>query len=322
MRLPHPQLESCLFAVDSAAELIDALGGACDHDEEAEILRLAELGIPPVTSSDALAVMFGYNPGLIWSLLHRTNKHYRQFRIPKGPGSRNIHAPRVALKAIQTWLSFHYQRTWEPSNNVFGFVPGRSHIQAARQHLRAAWVYSVDIEDFFPSISKDRVYDALRRLGYQSEQSIHVVSSICCLRDRLVQGAPTSPVLSNIVLDSVDKHLASLAAANDVVFTRYADDIVFSGRGAAPAGLQEDIKDAVVRDGWTLSSRKEYFAALPKRLKVHGLLVHGTQLRLTKGYRNRIRAYRHLTDANKVRAEDRAMIHGHLRYAAQVDSDH
>jgi RNA-directed DNA polymerase len=319
MRLPQPQLDAIGFLFDNPADQIHAMGKQCPFEEAEEIKRLFDLGLPPVTSPEALSVMLGYSPGFVWSLLNRTHRYYRHFLIPKGSGQRHIAAPRVALKAIQKWLSVHFQRTWQPSDNVFGFVPGRSHIDAASRHLSASWVYSVDIENFFPSVSIDRVQIALSGLGYRTEKSIATLSSVCCLRGHLVQGAPTSPLLSNMVLHDIDQKLASIAEGHNVVFTRYADDIVFSGRGEVPNDVLVAIKATIVGDGWVLADRKEELSSLPKRLKVHGLLVHGEKLRLTKGYRNRIRAYRHLSGRGKIAEDDQAKIAGHINYAVQVE---
>ncbi|MBT5035916.1 MAG: RNA-directed DNA polymerase [Rhodospirillaceae bacterium] len=319
MRLPQPQLESIGFLFEAPSELIQAMGNECSPDEADEIRRLYGLGLPPVTSQESLSVIFGYNPGFIWSLLNRTPRHYRHFEIPKGAGHRQIEAPRVALKAIQKWLSHHLQRAWTPNENVFGFVPGRSHIDAAAKHLSSEWVFSVDLENFFPSVSIRRVKEALRTVGYQTDKSVEILSTLCCLDNHLVQGSPTSPVLSNIVLKNVDQQFASIAAEKKIVFTRYADDIVFSGSGDIPHQTLTQIKSVVSDDGWTLSERKERLSETPNRLKVHGLLVHGRKLRLTKGYRNRIRAYRHLLKNEKIKEEDLSKIKGHLNYASQVE---
>lgn len=319
MRLPQPQLESVCFLFEAPSYLIQALGDECLPENADEIWRLYKRGLPPVTSQESLSVMFGYNPGFVWSLLNRTRRHYRHFEIPKGAGYREIEAPRVALKAIQKWLSHHFQRTWKPNKNVFGFVPGRSHIDAAAKHLSSDWVFSVDIENFFPSVSIQRVGEALRTIGYQTDQSVEILSALCCLDRHLVQGSPTSPILSNIVLQNVDQQLALIAAEGSFVFTRYADDIVLSGSGDVPHERLAQIKSVIADDGWTLSARKERLSESPNRLKVHGLLVHGEKLRLTKGYRNRIRAYRHLLKNEKISEEDLSRIKGHLNFASQVE---
>lgn len=319
MRLPQHHLESVCFLFEHSSELIKAMGDKCPPEEAAEIERLFGLGLPPITSENALATMLGYNPGFIWSLLNRTNRYYRQFDIPKGTGTRRIDAPKVALKAIQKWLSQHFQRRWIPNEYIFGFVPGKSHMDAASKHLSSKWVYSVDIANYFPSVSIARVHNALEDLGYSTESSLKIISALCCLRGGLVQGSPASPILSNIVLKRLDTELAGLAQRSNWKFTRYADDIVFSGKDDVSQEDLNFINRLVNQDGWTISDKKIYLAKHPNRLKVHGLLVHGEKIRMTKGYRNRIRAYRHLLDSGKIKNQDLAVIQGHLNYASQVD---
>jgi hypothetical protein len=125
-------------------------------------------------------------------------------------------------------------------------------------------------------------------------------------------------VLSNLVFSPSDAILKQIAAKVGARYTRYADDIVFSGSGSPPAGLVEQVRSVITEAGWKIAERKDYLAMLPRRLKVHGLLVHGTSPRLTKGYRNRIRAMEHLTKHAKVRDEDAAVFQGHLSYAKSV----
>lgn len=318
MRLPQPQLESIGFLFETPTELVQAMGEQCLPEEADEIHRLFDIGLPPVTSPEALSVIFGYNPGFIWSLLGKTHRYYRYFTIAKGAGVRHIQAPRVALKAIQKWLGYHIQTVWTPAENVFGFVSGKSHIGAAAQHLSANWVYSLDIENFFPSVSSQRVENALQAVGYKTEPSISLLTKLCCLNGHMVQGAPSSPVLSNIALEKVDGYLASIALEHHSVYTRYADDIVFSGKDDVPDSLPDKVKNILIEDGWILSARKERLSVSPSRLKVHGLLVHGEKLRLTKGYRNQIRAYQHLLDNGKITVNDLDRIRGHLNYASHL----
>ncbi len=318
MRLPQATLASVCFLLETPSELIQAMGEQCSRKEAREIQRLFSLGLPPITSRESLSVMLGYNPGFIWSLLNRTHKYYRKFEIPKGSRTREIYAPKIALKAIQKWLGHHFERAWQPSEHIFGFVPGRSHIQAAAKHLSARWVYSIDLENYFPSVSERRVQEALRSLGYSSPESLSIISTLCCLKGSLVQGSPASPVLSNMVLQKLDRRLTKLAERSNCVFTRYADDIVFSSSSVDPGNLPRLVNSQVVKDGWAISERKVSLSILPERLKVHGLLVHGDRLRLTKGYRNRVRAFHHLLNQGKIKGDDLNMVNGHLNYASQI----
>lgn len=318
MKLSQPLLDSPLFQFGSFEEFDRAMAGSWGPDELAEAKRLIGLNLPPVTSLVALATMIGINPGLVWSMWNRPLRYYRSFSIPKGNGVREIDAPRVLLKVIQKWLSVQLGRVYRPPDHVYGFIPNRSHIDAAAVHCRARWIFSLDIVDFFPSTTKIQVVQAFRSLGY-NERSADVLSSLCCLRGGLAQGSPASPVLSNICMAEVDQHLGDIARAHGVRLTRYADDIVFSGEIEPPADLENDIRSVLAKTNWSIAENKVNHAIAPARLKVHGLLVHGDTVRLTKGYRNKIRAYRHLLERNGIRQEDLAKIQGHLEYSKSVD---
>ena len=318
MRLPHSLLESQFFLFGNSEELLAALGDSVEQSEKDEVVRLTDLRLPPIASRDVLATMLGINPGLLWSFEYRPAKHYRRFTIPKGNGrERVIIAPRVALKVLQKWLSVQLQRSYVPSNHVFGFIPGRSHIEAAKVHRRADWTYSVDIADFFPTTPLHVIQEVFESLGYRVEAS-EMLARICCYQGFLAQGAPSSPVLSNLALRHIDAQLAWLAEVFDVRLSRYADDIVFSGVGAFPDKLATEIEGLFVRAPWALAPDKTEFRSLPARLKVHGLLVHGEEVRLTKGYRKKLRAYAHLMANGRVRQEDRQKIAGHLQYERHV----
>jgi retron-type reverse transcriptase len=222
------------------------------------------------------------------------------------------------LKLIQRWLNYHWGVVWQAPNCVHGFVAGKSHISAARAHLNAQWVISADIEGFFPSVQSNRVKQGLQQLGYDND-SLSILDNLVCLNGALTQGAPTSPILSNIVLNDLDIELQALSKKFGIVYTRYADDIVFSGKAKMPEDLDVTIKDIIEGDGWSIAEKKFRIMALPERLKVHGLLVHGEEVRLTKGYRNRIRAFRHLIENGKVREADIQKLSGHIAYADFID---
>ena len=185
MRLPHNLTERLTLVAGSYAELSAALGDAAGVKELAEIERLSAAGLPPITSLAALSVMTGYNPGFVWALANRTTRYYRVFEIPKGKATRQIEAPRVALKMIQKWLSHHFSAKWKPLDEVHGFVPGRSHLSAASAHLRADWILSIDLEDFFPSTPIDQIKGSLRKLGYQDGEGLELLANLLSFRGRL-----------------------------------------------------------------------------------------------------------------------------------------
>ncbi|MEC5385530.1 reverse transcriptase family protein [Uliginosibacterium sp. H3] len=320
MKLPRPFVESRYFQFSSLSELKKALEGM-DEPSFAEMHRLDSLQLPPIANAQVLATMFGINPGIIWSFVTRPQQHYRSFSIPKGNGVRNIDAPRVALKVLQKWLSIRFQEAYSPPSHVFGFIPGSSHVKAAAIHCGAQWVFSIDVQNFFPTTPFGLVESSLASLGFNNQTSI-LLAQLCCLHGFLAQGAPTSPVLSNLCFGAIDAKLAEFSQKYNVRLSRYADDIVFSGIGAFPEGLKEESIGLFVGSPWCLAEGKIEFSSLPDRLKVHGLLVHGETVRLTKGYRNKLRAYSHLIQKNAIDGENLNKIKGHLIYGNYVANFH
>lgn len=309
-----------LVSFSSLDDYLIALGPSVRKQYEHEIRGLYERGLPPVVSSRCLAVLFGYSTKFINVLSQNNKKYYREFTIRKGKKKRKIQAPRVALKVIQKWFGFHLAQSLNYQNYVFGFVPGRSAVDAARVHCNASWVYSIDIKDFFPSTDCATVKSTLIGLGY-SEKSVGLMTPIFCYGDGLAQGAPSSPVLSNLALRDIDRELKLIADTFSVKYTRYADDMVFSGLAEYPEGLRQLVENLFQFTSWSLSSEKCRLAESVKgqRLKVHNLLVHGDKPRLTKGYRNKIRAYRHLVATGKAKPDDITRLIGHIKYAESVD---
>lgn len=274
--------------------------------------------LPPVISPAALAVLFGYSPKFIHAMSEKNTNYYRSFNIKKGKKTREIRAPKVALKVIQKWFGHHLSNSVEFGKEVCGFVPGRSVLTAANQHVNAKWVYSVDIRDFFPSIPRATVQEELVKLGYP-ESGAAVIAKLCCFGNYLAQGSPASPILANIVMGEIDKKILCLAEKYNARFTRYADDIVLSGLDEYPDDLANSVKAVFNGTPWSLADDKEYKSVYPNRLKVHGLLVHGNKPRLTKGYRNKVRAYKYLQRTGKIQDSDQSKLSGHIGYADFIE---
>lgn len=318
---PVKVLPPLFVGFNSVEALVASLPEATRTAHEAEIRRVAALGLPPAVSLRTLATLFGVSAEFIGAISRTPSRHYRVFKIRKGKKTRTIQAPRIALKLLQAWFAHHLAAAVQLPDCVFGFVPGRSGVkEAAMHHCPASWVYSLDIRDFFPSITDQQVRDGLARIGY-ANNATGFLSRLLTLNGFLPQGSPASPVLSNIVFGPTDNLLVTLAGELGVRYTRYADDLVFSGGAAPPAELRDRVRAIVNASGWIIADGKEHLAQLPTRLKVHGLLVHGDRPRLTKGYRNRIRAYKHLLAAERIRAADLPMIRGHLAYSQFIEKE-
>ena len=117
---------------------------------------------------------------------------------------------------------------YEAPSHVHGFVRGRSTITNASAHLAKPCVLRVDLEDFFPSISASRVKDSLQTQGYNDE-AVELAVSIVTIAGKLPIGVSTSPFLSNLAFLDTDQALAEYSRSENLSFTRYVDDLIFSG---------------------------------------------------------------------------------------------
>jgi RNA-directed DNA polymerase len=157
-------------------------------------------------------------------------KRYVSFSIPKRTsGDRLIEAPATPLKIIQSKLNQVLQAVYRPRASTQGFVPNRSIVTNALIHVRQHYVLSIDLKDFFHSVNFGRVRGILMAVPYEvPERVATLIAQICCHKNRLPQGAPTSPVMSNMICARLDSQLQRLAQGHKCRYSRYADDITFS----------------------------------------------------------------------------------------------
>lgn len=282
------------------------------------LLVLHNKGLPPVDSLVALSVLFGYSSGFLKALSERPERFYRVFEITSGAKKRTIHAPRVGLKVFQKWFGHHLALATPVHESVYGFVRGRSPVAAASKHCGASWVYSVDIKDFFQTTPSEKISHVLLGCGYSADAAL-LIEKLCSYGGFLAQGSPASPVLSNLIFNSLDVEISNFCSTQNISYTRYADDLVFSGQGGFRDELRSFVRDIVTRNGWILADQKELLVASPLPMRVHGLLVNGQAPRLPKNYRKKIRAFRYMARLDRVVDEDKARINGHIAYAESVE---
>lgn len=308
-----------LVSFSSLENLLIALPQVAREAVRSEVTELLRRNLPPAANFQVLSTLFGVRPSFIFHLVRKPEKNYRAFKIKTGKKSRQIHSPRVGLKLIQKWYAEHISAAKSFPPQVHGFIPGKNGvIESAKTHCNSKWVLSIDLRDFFGQVTRERLLPQLAEIGF-SEKASELILSLCLFKNKLPQGSPASPVLSNIAFEPTDKLIIEAIIERSIRYTRYADDLVFSGTtDEPPEGLLEEIIRILHTNGWVIADEKTKLAKLPHRLKVHGLLVHNDTPRLTKGYRNRIRAYEHLLTSGKIRGDDLAKVKGHLAYAQLV----
>jgi len=184
---------------------------------------------------DDLAAKLGINHSYLVYYVYRIpiENQYKTFKIPKkGGGYRKIEAPSTNLKLIQKAIARELSEIRNFKAGVTGFVQGRSIKNNAIFHLRRRYVVNLDLKDFFNSITFPRVYGMLTKKPYNMPQkSAAVIAKACTFNGILPQGAPSSPIITNLICARMDSQLAQLAQDYNYRYSRYADDITFSTNG-------------------------------------------------------------------------------------------
>lgn len=248
---------------------------------------LMENGLPVIIDSTHLSELIGIDNAYLHAISNSSKHFYRSFRIPKHNGSKRIiDEPLPDLKIIQKWILKEILYKIPCSKFAKAYVPHTSVKDNARFHRNQEIVVSVDIRNFFPSVKSDAVYKLFLQIGYNKEVSV-LLTKLCCYNGRLPQGAPTSPYLSNLILKEFDEIISTYCVDNNIRYTRYADDMTFSGNF--------DIRKLTyLIDGelWKchLKQNKSKFKVMRQsRRQVTTNIVVNRKTQLTKEYRNAIR---------------------------------
>ena len=256
-------------------------------------------GLPALAHPKALAEAMGIAlPELRFLAYDRALarvSHYRRFTIPKKTGGeRLISAPMPRLKRAQYFVLDAILAHVPVHEAAHGFVPGRSILTNAGAHVGRDVVVNLDLKDFFPTLTFRRVKGKFRGLGYL-ESVATVLALICTEPDvdeleldgerlfaakgprRLPQGAPTSPMLTNLICSRLDTRLSALAASLGFAYTRYADDMTFSASGEAAGKVSLLLKvvgEIVASEGFTVHPDKTRVMRRGRRQEVTGLTVN------------------------------------------------
>lgn len=238
---------------------------------------------------------------------NHTRMRYRSFEIPKKSGGmRQIDAPCRGLKNILHYLNYILQAMHNPSVAAYGFVPGKSVADNAEMHVGQNYVLNIDLKDFFPSISQARVWKRLQLPPFNFKQEVaNVIAGLCAQRKVmedgsvkyiLPQGAPTSPTITNMVCDSLDRKLTRLANRFKLVYTRYADDMTFSSNHyvySESGPFWKELNRIIAEQGFTMNSAKTRLQKKGSRQEVTGLIVCD-KVNVVKGYVKDIRNILHI----------------------------
>ena len=183
-----------------------------------------------INTIEDLCTYINVYPNFLRYVLFVKKNKYKPFLIPKKDGNyRCIDAPCDELKYIQRQLLKFLENNYKFLDYQHGFIKGKSCVSNAKCHINKRFVLNGDIKDFFNQIHFGRVRGLFMNQPFNySNRVATIIAKIVCYDKKLPQGAPTSPIISNMICYTMDKQLNYIAKRNNCKYTRYADDITFS----------------------------------------------------------------------------------------------
>lgn len=228
---------------------------------------------------------------------HKKEARYRTFQIPKRTRGemRTIKAPDHGLLRLQRLLLTCLTASFTTSHNAsHGFVPGRSVLTNAQPHAGHRFVLNLDLRNFFANTHIGRIVAVLQLPPFGLvKEAAYLIANLCCDQGCLPQGAPTSPLLTNAVCQRLDRHLHQLAARHRCTYTRYADDLTFSGnRPVFRSGFHQELNAILAAEGYEQNEQKQRLQTPETRQEVTGVVVN-ERPNVPREYVRQIRAMLH-----------------------------
>ncbi len=269
--------------------------GQEEHDAD----KLSGAGLPVLATAVELAQAMDIDVGelryLAFNRRASRTTHYARFTIPKRTGGeRLISAPMPRLKSAQHWVLQNILGKLEVHDAAHGFRPGRSIVSNAKPHVGKDVVVNADLQDFFPTVTYRRVKGLFRSMGYS--EAIATILGLLCTEPEIAeteldgttfyvalgqrflpQGAPTSPAITNLLCRRLDRRLHKAGDKLGFVYTRYADDLTFSGSGRAKDNvgrLLRQVRWSVGKEGFQVHPDKTRVFRKARRQEVTGIVVN------------------------------------------------
>jgi RNA-directed DNA polymerase len=259
--------------------------------------NLASKDLPIIFDLYHLAYSIGIPPYKLINVIRDRDHLYNTYKVrKKGGGYRWIMSPNKELKIIQNWILVNILNKIEIHDSSNAFVKGKSIVLNAKNHINKELILNIDLYRFFDTITEKRVYGLIKNLGYTEKLSYDIARLLCVnapksywkeirkenrLKKKLIntkpailpQGAPTSPMVSNLISKRLDKAFTNYCSKCNIVYSRYADDLTFSGKREEMISL-DVIKNIIRQQGFTINTKKTKYLSNHKKQTVTGITVN------------------------------------------------
>ncbi|MAP55129.1 MAG: reverse transcriptase [Altibacter sp.] len=243
--------------------------------------------LPVIYNTTHLSQLVGYNLIYLRRAARFTKYFYRSFKVLKNDKTyRTISEPLPSLKEIQIWILKEILYKNKVSKYAKGYVPKRSIKDHVRYHTKESKVLTLDIKNFFDSIKIDYTLKMFIQMGYSKSVS-NLLTQLCYLEKGLPQGAPTSPYITNVLLYEFDESIAKYCRQKELKYTRYADDLAFSGQ-IKKTELIKLVRSELRKIGLKLNNDKIILMKRNQRQTISGIVVND-KTQVPKYKRNSIR---------------------------------
>ena len=256
---------------------------------------LNQYNLPIFHNMEELASSMGLSKKIIYLFSLHSSKYYKKFKIlKKNNKEREICAPNAKLKLVQKWLLINIFSKLVVSNQAMAFKKGINGIKLnASMHNKNLYILQIDLVDFFTSIKQKQVFKLLRRKGYNGKISA-IITSLCTYNGCLPQGGITSPIISNLICNSLDKRLVGLCSKRDINYSRYADDMTFSSNEKSSLKrIVPIITDIIKQEGFAINKEKTRFSCPGSRKVITGVNINSNELKAKKELKRQVRAMIH-----------------------------
>lgn len=282
------------------------------------------LGLPVIQTLDDFSVVTHISKYTIYQLSHHSDKYYKTYEIlKKSGGKRTICQPSKKLKGLQSWLLVNILNKIQVSPSCKGFRIGSSTLDNAIPHIGANTILNLDLKDFFPTVSAKQVYNVFKTIGYNNLIA-KVLTNICTYKERLPQGSPCSPMLANLTAWTLDLRIQGYVGKRGISYTRYADDLSFSGLNPAKVvKIIPMIKTIVDDENFIINHKKTRIASSARAKIVTGLVVNEDSVGIGKQKYKDLRAKIHHLTFPKEQTNEKLLYHvgGWLSYLNSVDKE-
>lgn len=264
----------------------------------------------------------------LYTVSNQIETHYHPVVIPKKSGGRRkLLVPDALLRTIQRNLLHHVLEEFQISEFACAYKKGTSIVDNARPHVGAKLVLKLDIQDFFDQITWILVYQNAFPGTHFPPAIRKMLTEFCCVRDRLPQGAPTSPTVSNLVMRPFDVHMGEWCREREIRYTRYCDDLTFSG-AFEPEEVIRKVRGFLQVYGFELNRKKTRVLGRGNAQSVTGIVVN-EKAQVSRAYRRKLRQEVYLFDRYGIKTaegpkndeRERRRLLGKMRYVLSVNPE-